>query len=74
MQHHVPAEALSRVYAYDAVGSLIFNPIGQSLAGPAMIAFGLGGAIGLSAAIILAATLAVLLVRDVRTLPRHVHA
>jgi MFS family permease len=74
VQHHVPSEALSRVYAYDAVGSFVFNPIGQSLAGPAMIALGLGGAIGLSAAIILVATLAVLPVRDVRALPRHVPA
>ncbi|MCW2947939.1 MAG: transporter [Actinoallomurus sp.] len=74
VQHHVPAEALSRVYAYDALGSLIFNPVGQSLAGPAVVAFGLGGTIGLSAAIVLAATLAVLAVRDVRTLPRHLPA
>ena len=74
VQHHVPAGALSRVYAYDSLGSRIFTPIGQSLAGPAMIAFGLGGAIGLYASIILVATLAVLLVRDVRTLPRRVHA
>jgi hypothetical protein len=65
---------LSRVYAYDALGSLVFNPVGQSLAGPAMVAFGLGGAVGLSAAVILVATLAVLPVRDVRGLPRHVPA
>jgi hypothetical protein len=71
VQHHVPAEALSRVYAYDALGSLIFSPVGQSLAGPAVVAFGLGGAVTISAAVILAATLAVLPVRDVRTLPRH---
>lgn len=74
VQHHVPAEALSRVYAYDAVGSLTFTPLGESLAGPAMAALGLGGAMGLSAAVILAATLAVLPVRDVRTLPRHLPA
>jgi MFS family permease len=74
VQHHVPAEALSRVYAYDALGSLVFNPAGQSLAGLAMVAFGLGGAIALSAAVILVATLAVLPVRDVRRLPRHVPA
>jgi hypothetical protein len=74
VQHHVPAEALSRVYADDALGSLVFNPVGQSLAGPAMVAFGLGGAIGLGAAVILVATPAVLPVRDVRTLPRHVPA
>jgi hypothetical protein len=74
VQHHVPAEALSRVYAYDALGSLVFNPVGQSMAGLAMVAFGLGGAITLSAAVILVATLAVLPVRDVRGLPRHVPA
>jgi MFS family permease len=74
VQHHVPSEALSRVYAYDAVGSLVFNPVGQSLAGPAVVVLGLGGAIGLSAAIVSIATLAVLAVRDVRTLPRHMTA
>jgi MFS family permease len=74
VQHHVPAAALSRVYAYDVLGSLIFNPVGQILAGPAMAAFGLGGAIGVSAAVILTATLAVLPVRDVRALPRHRYA
>lgn len=72
VQHHVPSEALSRVYAYDAVGSLALNPVGEGLAGPAMGAFGTAGAIGLSALIILVATLAVLPVRDVRTLPGHV--
>jgi predicted MFS family arabinose efflux permease len=72
VQHHVPAEALSRVYAYDALGSLAFNPLGEGLAGPVTAELGLGRAIGLSAAIIVVATLAVLAVRDVRTLPRHV--
>jgi hypothetical protein len=74
VQHHVPPEALSRVYAYDTVGSLVLGPVGQSLAGPAMIALGLGGAVALSAAVLFAATVAVLGVRDVRTLPRHVSA
>ena len=69
VQHHVPAKALSPVCACDALGALAINPIGQALAGPAMIAFGLGGAIALSAE-----TLAVLLVRDVRAPPRHVSA
>lgn len=69
VQRHVPAEALSRVYAYDALGSLIFSPAGQSLAGPATVAFGLGGAVAVSAGVIAAATLAVLPIRDIRTLP-----
>jgi hypothetical protein len=38
------------------------------------VVFGLGGAIGLSAAVILVAAPAVLPVRDVRTLPRRVPA
>ncbi|WP_329255661.1 MFS transporter [Actinoallomurus sp. NBC_01490] len=74
VQHNVPPEALSRVYAYDALGSLVFNPLGQTLAGPAMAALGLGGAIALSGAVILTATLAVLTVRDVRTLTGHATA
>jgi hypothetical protein len=69
VQREVPPEALSRVFAYDALGSFILVPVGQALAGPAASALGLGGAIGLSAAIIGTATLAVLTVRDVRTLP-----
>jgi MFS family permease len=68
VQREVPPEALSRVFAYDALGSFVLVPLGQSLAGPAAVALGLGAAIGLSAAIIATATLAVLAVREVRTL------
>jgi predicted MFS family arabinose efflux permease len=71
VQRHVPGEALSRVYAYDTVGSLALAPAGQAMAGPAMAAVGLGGAIGLNGAVMLVATLAVLAVPGVRTLPRH---
>ncbi|WP_285618348.1 MFS transporter [Actinoallomurus iriomotensis] len=71
VQHNVPPEALSRVYAYDSLGSFVVNPLGQTLAGPAMAGLGLGGAVALNGAVILAATLAVLAVPDVRTLPNH---
>lgn len=71
VQHHVPPAALSRVYAYDALGSDVVKPAGQTLAGPATAVFGLAGAIGGSAVVIGVATLAVLLVREVRTMPRH---
>lgn len=74
VQHNVPPDALSRVYAYDALGSLVFNPLGQTLAGPAMAVLGLGGAIALNGAVILTATLAVLTVHDVRTLRGHATA
>ena len=35
MQQHVPPQLLSRVYAYDALGSILAIPVGQVLAGPA---------------------------------------
>ena len=35
LQTNVPRESLSRVMAYDAMGSLMFGPIGLALAGPA---------------------------------------
>ncbi len=40
MQHEVPAESLSRVASYDALGSLMLGPIGLLLAGPAATLFG----------------------------------
>ena len=35
MQREIPPDALSRVSSYDALGSLMFGPIGLLLAGPA---------------------------------------
>jgi MFS family permease len=40
MQHEVPAESLSRVASYDALGSLMLGPLGLLLAGPAAALFG----------------------------------
>ncbi len=40
MQHEVPAESLSRVASYDALGSLMLGPAGLLLAGPAAALFG----------------------------------
>ena len=34
LQTHVPKQAIGRVSAYDAFGSLMFGPIGLALAGP----------------------------------------
>ncbi len=55
LQRKVPRESLSRVSSYDAMGSLMFGPIGLALAGPlisgagATIAFGIAGAIAFAA-------------------------
>jgi predicted MFS family arabinose efflux permease len=70
MQQEIPADKLSRVYSYDALGSLGLAPVGYALAGPAAEAFGVRATLWGAAAIGIGVTLAVLLVRDVRTLER----
>ena len=45
MQHEVPAESLSRVASYDALGSLMLGPVGLLLAGPAATLFGVHDAL-----------------------------
>ncbi len=70
MQQEIPEEKLSRVYSYDALGSFVLIPLGLAVAGPAAEAFGTRETILAAAAISLTATLAVLLVRDVRTIER----
>jgi hypothetical protein len=70
MQQEVPAETLSRVYSYDALGSIGLVPLGYALAGPAAEVFGVRATLWGAAAIGTGVTLAVLAVRDVRTLER----
>ena len=65
----MPRESLSRVSAYDAMGSLMFGPIGLALAGPLVAAVGLQTAFLLSAVVITVALLATLLSSSVRRLP-----
>jgi MFS family permease len=70
MQQEIPEEKLSRVYSYDALGSWVLIPLGLAIAGPAAELFGTEETILGAAAISLTATLAVLFVRDVRTIER----
>jgi hypothetical protein len=70
LQQNVPLEKLSRVSAYDALGSIVFIPLGLSLAGPLADAIGLTEALWLAAALGTVATVATLAVRDVRELRR----
>ena len=70
MQQEIPADKLSRVYSYDALGSIGLVPIGLALAGPVAEPIGVRATLWGAAAIGVAVTLAVLLVRDVRTLER----
>lgn len=68
MQNEVPAESLSRVASYDALGSMMLGPVGLMLAGPATLAFGVHTALIGAGLITLAAAALALLSPDVRRL------
>lgn len=68
MQLRVRPEALSRVSSYDALGSLVFQPVGLLLGGPATVLLGARTAmLGCGLALIVVCLLP-LLSRDVRSL------
>jgi MFS family permease len=65
---HVAPEALSRVSAYDILGSIALAPVGEAIAGPLVEGIGSRATLWLAAACITVPTVAVLFVRDVRAL------
>jgi hypothetical protein len=70
IQQAVPPDRLSRVSAFDAVGSFVMRPLGLALAGPAMAAFGARTWLLVVAAVMATSSLLALLVPDVRHLRR----
>lgn len=68
MQQNIPRDALSRVSSYDAMGSLMFGPIGLALAGPLIMGVGSQAAFLIAATVATVATLLSLLSRSVRQL------
>lgn len=70
MQQHVPADVLSRVSSYDWLVSLVFMPLGYTLAGPLADTIGLDTTLIAAAILSAAANLGVLLVPSVRNLRR----
>lgn len=66
LHRSIPREALSRVGAYDAMGSLMFGPIGLALAGPLIALVGLRTGFLIAAAVATLAILAALASRAVR--------
>ncbi|MER5317738.1 MFS transporter [Streptosporangium roseum] len=68
MQREVPPESLSRVSSYDALGSLMFGPIGLLVAGPLAIVIGPRPALLGCAAVVVLSSLAALLSPGVRGL------
>ncbi|MFJ2028124.1 MFS transporter [Streptosporangium sp. NPDC087985] len=68
MQREVPPESLSRVSSYDALGSLMFGPVGLLVAGPLAILIGPRPALLGCAAVVVLSSLAALLSPGVRGL------
>jgi MFS family permease len=65
---HVAPEALSRVSAYDVVGSILFAPVGEAFAGTLIAAIGAPTTLRIATALIVIPTLLVLTVPEVRQL------
>ncbi len=70
MQQQIPGEKLSRLSAYDMLGSIALAPLGLAVVGPIANLVGVRATCWGAAALVVAATLPVLLVRDVRELRR----
>jgi hypothetical protein len=70
MQQEIPPGALSRVSAYDALGSFALTPVGTALAGPLLSVFGAPAVLAGAGLVTVGLTLIVLAVPDVRNLRR----
>lgn len=70
LQEHVPRDALSRVSAYDWLGSLVFQPLGFVLAGPLAHLFGIRPTLIGAAVVLASAALVVTAVPSIRDLRR----
>jgi predicted MFS family arabinose efflux permease len=67
LQREVPAHVLSRVSAYEWLGSIAGFPLGYAIVGPLALVFGVHGALWLSVAVLLAATMVVVAMPSVRS-------
>ncbi|MEU1404428.1 MFS transporter [Streptomyces sp. NPDC005728] len=70
LHQEIPEEKLSRISAYDWFGSVSLMPLAMALAGPAETAFGRTASLWGCAGLVVLVTALVLLVPDVRRLPR----
>jgi MFS family permease len=68
MQREIPAEALSRVSSYDALGTLLLGPVGLLLAGPSVDLIGSNAALLICGAVTIIASVGALCSPGVRGL------
>jgi hypothetical protein len=69
LQRHVPLAALSRVSAYDWLGSMACKPLGLAIWGPLAALMGAGDALWLAVALNLTTALVLLGVPEIRRMP-----
>jgi MFS family permease len=70
LQERIPRHALSRVTSYDWMVSLVFMPVGYTVAGPLAESIGVDATLSLAAGLCAAASLGMLAIPSVRNLPR----
>ncbi|TRZ86659.1 MAG: MFS transporter [Streptomycetaceae bacterium] len=70
LQQRVPRESLSRVSAYDGMGSMLFRPIGLAIAGPLSLWIGVDKTLYFGAGLVAIAIALTLFVPEVRNLRR----
>lgn len=70
LQERIPANVLSRVSAYDWMGSIVFMPLGLAVAGPVAGLIGIRATLICGAAWCAISVAATLSVKDIRTLER----
>jgi Transmembrane secretion effector len=74
LQEQIPPNLLSRVAAYDALGSSALTPLGTALAGPIALTIGTSATLAGAGAAVIASAAAVLAVPEVRALTRGMRA
>jgi len=72
LAHHIPPGALSRVRAWDHMGSLALMPLGYAAVGPLAAGVGVRWVLGVGAALGMLSALAALIPRSARRLPADV--
>jgi MFS family permease len=72
IQQQIPSHQLSRVAAYDAVGSYGLGPVGTTVAGPLAVAIGAATTLTAGGLVIIASAMTVLTVTEIRSLTRRV--
>jgi hypothetical protein len=70
LQERIPREALSRVFSYDWLGSLVLMPLGFAVAGPVADVIGIDATLWLTAGLLFFSSVAVALVPSVRRITR----